>query len=35
METMLIDFFASLQNRPDGDILTVQTLRNALMAASV
>ncbi len=35
MKTTLIDWFASLQNRPGGDILAVQTLRNALMAASV
>ena len=35
MKTTLIDWFASLQNRPGGDILAVQTLRNSLMAASV
>jgi Protein of unknown function, DUF599 len=35
MKTNLIDWFASLQNRPGGDILAVQTLRNSLMAASV
>lgn len=35
MKPTLIDWFASLQNRPGGDILAVQTLRNSLMAASV
>ncbi len=35
MNSMLIDWFASLENRQGGDILAVQTLRNALMAASV
>jgi Protein of unknown function, DUF599 len=35
MKTTLTDWFASLQNRPGGDILAVQTLRNSLMAASV
>lgn len=35
MKNTLTDWFASLQNRPGGDILAVQTLRNALMAASV
>ena len=32
---MLIDWFTSLENRQGGGILAVQTLRNALMAASV
>jgi Protein of unknown function, DUF599 len=35
MKSTLTDWFASLQNRPGGDILAVQTMRNALMAASV
>lgn len=35
MNSTLIDWFASLENRQGGDILAVQTLRNALMAASV
>jgi Protein of unknown function, DUF599 len=35
MKTTLIDWLASLHNRPGGDILAVQTLRNSLMAASV
>lgn len=35
MKTTLTDWFASLHNRPGGDILAVQTLRNSLMAASV
>lgn len=35
MKNTLTDWFASLQNRPGGDILAVQTLRNSLMAASV
>jgi Protein of unknown function, DUF599 len=35
MKSTLTDWFASLHKRPGGDILAVQTLRNALMAASV
>jgi hypothetical protein len=35
MKSTLTDWFTSLQNRPGGDILAVQTLRNSLMAASV
>jgi hypothetical protein len=35
MQQPLFDWFASLHRRPGGDILAVQTLRNAIMAASV
>ncbi len=35
MQQPLFDWFASLHHRPGGDILAVQTLRNAIMAASV
>jgi Protein of unknown function, DUF599 len=35
MKSSLAEWFASLHNRPGGDILAVQTMRNALMAASV
>lgn len=35
MKTLLQDWLASMATRPGGDILAVQTLRNAIMAASV
>jgi Protein of unknown function, DUF599 len=35
MKTLLHNWLASMSNRPGGDILAVQTLRNAIMAASV
>jgi hypothetical protein len=35
MKENLTDWLASINQRPGGDILAIQTLRNALMAASV
>ena len=35
MKTLLHDWLANMASRPCGDILAVQTLRNAIMAASV
>jgi hypothetical protein len=35
MKALLHDWLASMATRPGGDILAVQTLRNAIMAASV
>lgn len=35
MKTSLQDWLSSMASRPGGDILAVQTLRNAIMAASV
>jgi hypothetical protein len=35
MKTKLNHWYSALQNRPGGDILAVQTLRNSLMGASV
>ena len=35
MKENLTDWLASINQRPSGDILAIQTLRNALMAASV
>jgi hypothetical protein len=35
MKTSLQDWLSAMASRPGGDILAVQTLRNAIMAASV
>ena len=35
MKTSLQDWLSNMASRPGGDILAVQTLRNAIMAASV